>query len=1127
VGLFAVAAALASAVPAGASLVPINRTFGELTVPRVRAGKLTVPRNQVRGRVRVIVGLSLAPLAASFGRRLAAQGGARKLDVGSGASRRYLARVVAAQRAAAAQLRVAIPEARIGRRFQIVLDGLTVSLPATKLPRLAKLAFVRKIYPSVRYRRTTDTSPSVIGADELHALSGARGDGIKIGVVDDGVDNTNPFLSPTGFSYPAGFPRGGRKWTSPKVIVARAFPGPNSGRRGRLAVDREASFHGTHVAGIAAGDSGTCSPGGRDHPATCGLSGVAPRAYIGNYRVFNVPTPLGNVANTPEIAAAFESAVRDGMDVINFSGGGAESEPANDALIDVIRNTSEAGVVPVIAAGNDREDFGSGSVGSPGTAPDAITVAAVSNTHVFAPTMAVRAAGAPDTLRRIPIAGSGGTRFPNSFASAAHRLVDVATLTSTGGAPLDRRICGPDDDTNNEAKSPLAPGSLQGSIALAARGHCTFSSKAARAARAGAIGLVLVDNRSGEANEIGLQLPLPAGMISDLDGARLWAFLAPTGGATNVTIGNDIERVETGRSGIVTSFSSGGVTAFEHLLKPDLSAPGGQVLSSTLPEFSGGSPFAVFDGTSMATPHVSGAAALLVQLHPSWTPEQVKSALVSTAAPAWQDTARTREAPVTLSGGGLVDLTRATTPEVFMEPTALSFRDLDVNRGSDSRALFIRVRDAGDGAGTWLVALAPQATSTGAALDIPPALVVPPGGEADLVAVARGGADADAGENYGFILLRRGNVTRRIPYEFFVGRPQLELMQPKQLERFQLGNTVNGPNRVMEYCCPTAPFGAPPDYFGPPMEEKGTETLYVTSVDKPAANVGVAIESSSAGSLIDPWFLGSPNERDVQGYAGTPVNVNELLFDWHADIGVAGASFPKLQRFYVAVDSGSDPFTHQSLAGNYILRSWVNDVRPPKIRLLTKRVGAGRPTIVARVQDAGAGVDPLSLVISYLGVNVGASLYDPTSGVAVFPLPNEARSIPTGLTHAILSASDYQEAKNINSVGDDILPNTSFRAVAITGVPGPALTWVAPSQNQCVSRTAELIVVASSTKPIRSVRFFVGPKQIDLDRTGADGVYTGSWGTRLVPAGRHLLRALATDAAGRSLSATREVRVCR
>ena len=93
-----------------------------------------------------------------------------------------------------------------------------------------------------------------------------------------------------------------------------------------------APFHGTHVAGIAAGDAGTTAPAGADHPASAGLSGVAPRAWIGNYRVFTVPTPIGHVANTPEIVAAFEAAVADGMDVINFSGGGAETDPANDAL---------------------------------------------------------------------------------------------------------------------------------------------------------------------------------------------------------------------------------------------------------------------------------------------------------------------------------------------------------------------------------------------------------------------------------------------------------------------------------------------------------------------------------------------------------------------------------------------------------------------------------------------------------------------------------------------------------------------------------------------------------------------------------------------------------------------------
>jgi minor extracellular serine protease Vpr len=1127
VGLLAVAAALASAVSAGASLVPIQRTFGDHSIPRVRSGSLTIPPGHASGRVRVIVGLSLPPLAAAHGLSLYGLSPARRLNVSSQSSQRYLARIVAAQRVAATRLRQAIPQLRVGRRFQVVLDGLTVTLPVTRLPQLVRLGFVRKVYPSVRFQLATDTSPGVIGATQLQQLTSAKGDGIKIGIVDDGVDSTNPFLNPAGYSYPAGFPKGGRKWATSKVIVQRAFPGPNSGRGGRLPIVRTDSFHATHVAGIAAGDAGTCAPAGPDHPATCGLSGVAPRAYIGNYRVFNVPTPVGLVANTPEIAAAFESAVRDGMDVINFSGGGAQTEPANDAMIDVIRNTAAAGVVPVIAAGNDRDEFGMGTIGSPGTAPDAIAVAAVSNTHVFAPLLTVRASNAPPAVQRIAIESAGGSRFPNSFATTPARLVDVGVLTGTNGAPVDRRLCGPDDDTNNETKTFLRPSSLNGDIALASRGHCTFISKAVRAQQAGAIGLVLVDNRVGGPDPIPIPLPLPAGMISDLDGANLRTYLGTQGGTTSVVIGNIVQRVETGRSGIITSFSAGGPTAFGHLLKPDLSAPGGQILSSTLPEFTGDGPFAVFDGTSMATPHVSGAAALLIQLHPDWSPDQIKSALMSTAGAAWDDTTRTQEASVLLEGAGLVNLVAAADPTVFTEPASLSFQDLNVSRGSAARALVVRVTDADAGVGTWQVELHPQTASAGASLDVPPVLAVPPGGEADLVAVARGSSGATAGDNYGFIVLRRGSVTRKIPYEFYVERPRLAELQPKALRKFELGNTINAPNRVTQYCCPAEPFGPPPDYTGAPMNESGGETLYVTSVDHPVANLGVAVQGETLGAVIDPWFLGSANERDVQGYAGTPVNVNELMPDFSINIGAAGASFPKVQRFYVSVDSSTDEFSHRSLPGSYELRSWVNDMKPPRLRLLTKRVAAGRPTIVAKATDAGAGVDPLSLVIAYRNVLIGAVLYDPQSGVAIFPLPVGVPKIPAGRTPAILEASDFQEAKNVNSVGDNVLPNTAFRRAVLTGVSGPAMTWVVPAENECVGPTAGMIVVASSTKRVSSVRFFADGKQIAVDRRGASDLFTGSWRTRAGKRGKHVLRAVARDAAGRTVASVRNVRICR
>jgi hypothetical protein len=160
-------------------------------------------------------------------------------------------------------------------------------------------------------------------------------------------------------------------------------------------------------------------------------------------------------------------------------------------------------------------------------------------------------------------------------------------------------------------------------------------------------------------------------------------------------------------------------------------------------------------------------------------------------------------------------------------------------------------------------------------------------------------------------------------------------------------------------------------------------------------------------------------------------------------------------------------------------------------------------------------------------VLVGAAVYDPVSGIAIFPLPRAAAKIPAGRTRAVLSAADFQESKNVNGVGDNILPNTAFRPVSITGVTGPAVTWVSPAENQCVSKTVALVVVAGSTNRVRSVRFLVDGKQIGVDRSGASNVFTGSWVTRFAPTGRHVLSARATDAAGRTFSAPRNLRVCR
>src|SRR5581483_10381389 len=130
-------------------------------------------------------------------------------------------------------------------------------------------------------------------------------------------------------------------------------------RRARV---RAAAEHATHVAGIAAGDY---TPGAL--PNRGPLSGVAPRAYLGNYKVLTVPTEnFGLNGNAPEIAAGVEAAVRDGMDVINLSLGEPEIEPSRDLVVAAINAAADAGVVPTIAAGNEFADWGKGSISSPG-----------------------------------------------------------------------------------------------------------------------------------------------------------------------------------------------------------------------------------------------------------------------------------------------------------------------------------------------------------------------------------------------------------------------------------------------------------------------------------------------------------------------------------------------------------------------------------------------------------------------------------------------------------------------------------------------------------------------------------------------------------------------------------------
>ncbi len=324
-----------------------------------------------------------------------------------------------------------------------------------------------------------------------------------------------------------------------------------------------------------------------------------------------------------------------------------------------------------------------------------------------------------------------------------------------------------------------------------------------------------------------------------------------------------------------------------------------------------------------------------------------------------------------------------------------------------------------------------------------------------------------------------------------------------QLEKTQSGDTRTGVDRVDAYRYPVAPFGNAPDT--PPMLEDGAETVYVTSINEPAANAGVSVVGESPGVRVDPWYLGAKDENTVQGFAGTPVDVNALTYDYLVPVGAAGVSFPRQQTFYVSVDSGRDRFTGRSLAGHYVLRSWVNDVTPPTVKLLTTRVSAGRPTIVLQTFDSQSGVDPLSVTIGYRGVLVGATSYDPLTGIAVIPLPSTAPLLEPGTARLRMVSSDFQEAKNIDTVGPSIMPNTRTASTELHVVAGTAVDWLVPAAGACLAKSQRLVVAASSTRRITAVRFTVDGKQKAVVRRPVAGLWGSTLVTTALRHGRHTL----------------------
>ncbi len=449
-------------------------------------------------------------------------------------------------------------------------------------------------------------------------------------------------------------------------------------------------------------------------------------------------------------------------------------------------------------------------------------------------------------------------------------------------------------------------------------------------------------------------------------------------------------------------FSSVGPTTLSLQLKPEVAAPGVDVLSS-VPD--GG--WARFSGTSMASPHIAGAAALLQQRHPTWSVAQIKSALVTTGKRA--ETGGDTVAGPTFVGGGLVSLPDADRPLLFSSPSTLSF---DLLEGQDFEVpRELRLSDAGGGTGSWNVSVEYLRRARGTTLDLGSPQATVPG----VLGLQMRVGDAANGETTGYVTLRRGTDVRRIPFWGRVTAPQLgrHRLLPLRAAGLHTGTTAGRPALVTRYRYPENPSG-----MGVTTNLRGPEATYRVQIARRVANFGVVITRQSPGTQVEARIVAGADENRLMGFSALPVAHNPYLDAFREAVPAVAALSPLPGTYTVVFDSAQ-----RAGAGRFTFRYWVNDVTPPVLRVRARSVPRGRPLLVGAT-DRGSGVHPDLVSAAVDGEQVTA-VY--SRGVIRVP----TASLSAGRHALRLRVSDYQETKNTENVAR-ILPNTRTLTTTFT-----------------------------------------------------------------------------------------------
>jgi len=525
--------------------------------------------------------------------------------------------------------------------YTVAVNGFAARLTAVEAATLAALPEVLAVIPDQIRRPATDSSAGYLELDSQQGAwsTGYTGEGVVVGVIDTGIWPEHPSFAgdtyrgrPDGFT-PSGCDFGGTAFNTAdaafecggKVVTARAFGAAIHGgtgdgiAAGEFLSARDADGHGSHVAATAAGN-------GDMEASVLGaargtVSGIAPRARLAVYKACWATTAGESRCSSADLVAAIDQAVADGVDVINYSVGSGSTAFGADELAFLF--AAAAGVLVATPAGNGGP--GAGTISSPATAPWVTAVGAATHDRTF---QALVTLGDGTVLDGVSVTGGTDARPLISGEQAGNALCDPA-LTFT------------EDITR--------------AIVVCERGGVSRVAKGQAVNEQGGSGMILVNTLSDESldtdNHYRPTVHLPASAAATID-----AYLEAAGPEATAILSGGVPAA--GDGGVVAAFSGRGPNPLSpDILKPDLVAPGVDILAATSPDQLLGVPeqtFRALSGTSMAGAHVAGVFALLAQAHPDWSPAMAKSALVtSTRRDVYAEDGETPAEAFTMGAGYL------------------------------------------------------------------------------------------------------------------------------------------------------------------------------------------------------------------------------------------------------------------------------------------------------------------------------------------------------------------------------------------------------------------------------------------------------------------------------------------